>query len=215
MSSVSNPVFDRLFDDAVPALLAGEHRRDEPPVDGGRWPVSVVAVPDDAARDVLAGVLDEALVHAGPTDPVSGEWVRALDAVARTSPPVRLRLTGVTLTRSGVLVQAEPVDDSAWELMRGLRDELGPLAWYEDQGAPRDIWYSTVLHFAAPLLDPAGLVAWAEQNRRSLQHETVLDSLSLVRFRYAVRPGRRHMAMEHWHRARLAGAGHDTPEELR
>lgn len=123
----ANPVFDRLFDDAVPALLAGEHRRDEPPVDGGRWPVSVVGMPDPEARGVLADLMDEALVHAGPghfetgrsdashltvralepyreaasaTDQVSGRWIAALDEVGRASAPVTLRLTGVTLTAS-------------------------------------------------------------------------------------------------------------------
>lgn len=62
----SNPVFDRLLEDAIPALLAGAHRRDEPPVDGGRWPVSVVCVPDGTTREVLAGVMDEAVAYAGP-----------------------------------------------------------------------------------------------------------------------------------------------------
>ena len=65
MSVPVHPVFDRLFGDAVPALLAGTHRRDEPPVDGGRWPVSVVCIPDEQTRDVLACVMDEALIHAG------------------------------------------------------------------------------------------------------------------------------------------------------
>lgn len=139
----ANPVFDRLFDDAVPALLAGEHRRDEPPVDGGRWPVSVVGVPGPEARGVLADLTDDALVHAGPrhfetgrsdashltvralepyreaasaTDKMTGQWVAALDEVGRASAPVTLSLTGVSLTTGGVMAQAEPVDDAPWEL---------------------------------------------------------------------------------------------------
>ena len=47
----SNPVYDRLYADAVPALLAGDHRQDGPPVDGGRWPVSVVGIPDEPTRE--------------------------------------------------------------------------------------------------------------------------------------------------------------------
>ena len=228
----ANPDFDRLFDDAVPALLGGAHRRDEPPVDGGRWPVSVVTVPGPEVRGVLAGLMAEALAHTGPghfetgrsdashltvralepyreaasaTDGVSGQWVAALDEVGRASAPVTLRLTGVTLTVSGVMVQAEPVGDAPWELMRRLRAALGPLAWFEDQWQERDIWYSSILHFAAPVLDPAGLVGWVEQNRASLGLEVTLDSLSLTRFRYREADGRRHMAMEPWHTAALAG----------
>ncbi|RYB89869.1 hypothetical protein EUA06_14910 [Nocardioides glacieisoli] len=228
----ANPVFDRLFDDAVPALLGGSHRRDEPPVDGGRWPVSIVAVPGSEASGVLADLMDDALVHAGPghfetgrsdashltvralepyreaasaTDDITGQWVAALDEVGRASAPVTLRFTGVTLTVSGVMVQAEPVDDGPWELMRRLRTALGPLAWFEDQWQERDIWYSSILHFAAPVLDPAGLVGWAEQNRASLALDVTLDSLVLTRFRYREVDGRRHMAMEPWHAAALAG----------
>ena len=197
----TNPVFDRLYADAVPALLAGEHRQDEPPADGGRWPVSVVGVPDEPARDVLAGVMREALAlagpghfetgrsdashvtvralepyreAAGPQDPVSAEWVTALEEVGRACPPVRLRLTGVTLTASAVMVQAEPSGDEPWELMRRLRAALGPLAWFEDQWGERDIWYASVVHFAAPVLDAPGLVDWASARRVSLGHDIVL-----------------------------------------
>lgn len=221
----TNPVFDRLLDEAVPALLAGNHHREEPPGDGGRWPVSVVGIPDCRARDVLLGVMDEALLHAGPghfetgrsdtshvtvralepyreaahpADPIAGAWVAALEEVGRESSPIRLRLTGVTLSVSGVMVQAEPLDDAPWELMRRLRAALGPLAWFEDQWGRRDIWYSSVLHFAAPVLDAPGLVSWVRRNRASLAHDIVLDSLTLTRFRYRATDGQRHMAMERW-----------------
>ena len=228
----SNPVFDRLYAEAVPALLAGDHRQDEPPVDGGRWPVSVVGIPDEPAREVLAGVMREALAFAGPghfetgradashltvralepyreaaapEDPVTAEWVAALEEVGRECAPVRLCLTGVTLTVSGVMVQAEPVDDGPWELMRCLRTALGPLAWFEDQWGERDIWYASVVHFAAPLLDAPGLVDWVRARRSSLAHDVVLDALTLTRFRYSESGGGRHMAMEPWRGIDLVG----------
>ncbi|MFC7361696.1 hypothetical protein [Nocardioides astragali] len=176
--------------------------------------------------------MDEALVHAGPghfetgradashftvralepyreaaspADEISAAWVAALEHVGRESPPIRLRLTGVTLSVSAVMVQAEPVDEAPWELMRRLSDALGPLAWFEE--LQRDIWYASVVHFAAPILDSRGLVDWAEQRRRSLSHDVVLDSLTLTRFRYCANGGRRHMATEPWHRVDLAGSG--------
>ena len=227
----TNPVFDRLFTQAVPALLGGTHHRDEPPVDGGRWPVSVVCLPDEPTRTVLEDVMAEALVHAGtghfetgrtdashvtvralepyrdaagPADQLSKDWIAALDEVGRESPPIRLRLTGVTLTASTVMVQAEPVDDEPWELMRRLRAALGPLAWYEEQWQERDIWYASVLHFAAPVRDASGLVDWAASRRESLAHDLVLDTLTLTRFRYREDGVRRHMEMEPWHTVELA-----------
>lgn len=237
LAEPANPVFDRLFDEAVPALLGGDHRQDEPPVDGGRWPVSAVCLPDRRTRGVLSDVMDEALVHAGPghfetgqveashitvralepyrdaaspTDGISEDWITALDEVGRASPPVRLRLTGVTLSVSTVMVQAEPVDDAPWELMRRLRAALGPLAWYEDQWPERDIWYASVLHFAAPILDAPGLIGWADERRHSLGHDVVIDSLTLTRFRYTEDGGRRCLAMEPWHTVDLA-APESTP----
>ena len=74
-----------------------------------------------------------------------------------------------------------------------------------DDGQERDIWYASILHFAAPVPDPAGLLGWAERNRASLTHEVTLDSLSLTRSRYRETDGRRHMAMEPWHTTALAG----------
>lgn len=228
----TNPVFDRLFTEAVPALLAGEHRWDVAPIEGGRWPVSVVAIVDEPARELLAELMAQALVHAGPghfetgrpdashvtvralepyrgaasaTDQITEQWITALDEVGRTTAPVTLRLTGVTLTVGGVMVQGEPVDDGPWELMRRLRTALGPLAWFEDRWQERDIWYSSILHFAAPVADPAGLVGWAERHRRSLDREVTLDALVLTRFRYREDGVRRHMAMEPWHTTSLTG----------
>jgi hypothetical protein len=229
----SNPVFDRLIGDAVPELLAGTHRRDEPPVDGGRWPVSVVCLPDTKAREVLAGVMREASTFAGPghfetgrsdtshvtvralepyreaaspTDLITDDWIAALEEVGRDSPPVRLRLTGVTLSTSAVMVQAEPVDDGPWDLMRRLRAALGPLAWFEDQGYRRDIWYASVLHFAAPVRDAPGLVDWARARRSCLAHDVELDALTLTRFRYRANGVERFMAMEPWHTVDLSAS---------
>nr|WP_300046550.1 hypothetical protein [uncultured Nocardioides sp.] len=233
MSVPANPVFDRLMGEAVPALLAGAHRQDRRPLDGGRWPVSVVCVPDEQTRDVLAAVMDEALTHAGPRhfatgrvdashftvralepyreaanpgEPIADAWKAAVDEVGRASPRIRLRLTGVTLSVGGVLVQAEPVDNGPWELMRQLRAALGPLAWFEEQGHQRDIWYASVVHFAAPVVDPEGLIAWAEERRSSVQHDIVLDSVTLARFRYRTAGDEHFMAMEPWHTVDLTAA---------
>lgn len=103
------------------------------------------------------------------------------------------------------MVQAEPSGDEPWELMRRLRAALGPLAWFEDQWGERGIWYASVVHFAAPVLDAPGLVDWASARRGSLSPEVVLDALTLTRFRYTESGGRRHMAMEPWHSVDLGG----------
>jgi hypothetical protein len=195
--------------------------------------VSVVCLPDAEAREVLAGVMREASTFAGPghfetgrsdtshvtvralepyreaaspTDLITDDWIAALEEVGRDSPPVRLRLTGVTLSTSAVMVQAEPVDDGPWDLMRRLRAALGPLAWFEDQGYRRDIWYASVLHFAAPVRDAPGLVDWARARRSCLAHDVELDALTLTRFRYRANGVERFMAMEPWHTVDLSAS---------
>lgn len=192
--------------------------------------MSAVCIPDEPTRDALTGLMHEALHYAGPghfetgrsdashftvralepyreaaspKDPITDDWIAALEEVGRESPPIRLRLTGVTLSISAVMIQSEPVGDEPWELMQRLRAVLGPLAWFEDQ---RDIWYSSVLHFAAPIRDAPGLIDWAKARRSTLTHYIVLDALTLTRFRYRASGGRRHMAMERWHSVDL------TPE---
>lgn len=196
--------------------------------------MSVVCRPDAAASSFLASTMREALVHAGPghfetgsedashftvralepyreaaspDDAITEDWISALEAVARETPPVHVRLLGVTVSTGGVMAQAVPLDDTPWQLMRRLRTALGPLAWFEDQWQERDIWYASVLHFAAPVLDAPGLIAWATARRHQPQLDIVLDTVSLIRSRY--REDRR-AATWRWRRgARSTSPGDD------
>src|SRR5262245_48025382 len=49
-------VFDRLFEQSRGAVRSGAHYRDTPPVDGGRWGLSVVFLPDAGFVERLAAV---------------------------------------------------------------------------------------------------------------------------------------------------------------
>ena len=233
-ATAPSTVFDRLLDEAVPVLLAGTHRRDQPPVDGGRWPVTVVCRPGEVVAGRLEALMREALVHAGPShfltgrpdcshvtvralepyreaagpgDPVAAEWGAAMAEAARDTAPLRLRLTGVTLSTSTVMARLEPVGQAPWAFMRRLRAALGPHAWYEDQWQERDIWYASIVHFAAPLRDAAGLVGWARSRREVEPVDVVLDSVSLVRSRYVEDATGRRMAPEVWRTEPFAGPG--------
>lgn len=227
-----NPVFDRLFESSVGVVLRGGHERDEPPAEGGRWPVTIVCVPPQAIRARLDALMREALVHTGPghfltgrpdsshltvralepyrdaaapTDAVTSDWLAALVRAARSTPPLELRLTGVTLTRGGVMAQVEAVGDEPWAFMRRLRDELGSLAWYEDQWMERNIWYATLVHFGAPILDAKGLVDWVGRHRGIEPVEFIVDAASLVRSRHRWDEDEQFMAMELWHTVPFRG----------
>ena len=217
-ASAPNPVFRRLWRDAVPALVAGTHRRDAPPVDGGRWPVSVIARPPAHVRDDLEAIMVQALPYAGPghfhtgrqdclhitiralepfraaaraDDPIVGEWERAMRATAATTQPFDLTFTGITLTTGGILAQLEPHDERPWELLDRFRSELGPLAWFEDQWT-RDIWYCSLLHFPTDIVDPIGLIDWATALRECPPIRFEVTALELVRFHHCRVDAREH-----------------------
>lgn len=225
MINVGNPVFDRLFDSGHRDVLAGTHQRDTPPVDGGRWPVSVVAFPPGRMRDRFVEWTRSAVERAGtghfriggrdavhltvraleryreaaaPSDPIVAVWRAAMERTASATAPIRLAFTGLTLTRSGLLAQLEPTDDTAWELMDRLRTELGSESWLEDGWMKRNIWYASLLHFADDIADAAGLVDWVRDHRRIDPEPFTIDAISLVRFRHRRTTGGQAMVPETW-----------------
>jgi hypothetical protein len=204
-------VFDRLFEGGRYALLSGGHYRDTPPVADGRWGPSIVLVPSGSGAQALAAVTAEAMSLAGPAHWPTGAphavhiTVRAMRAhvaavpaadpfltrcaaamrraAASTSGPARFRFGGLTLTPSGVMACAYPVDGAADEIARRLREELGEDAWFE-ANFHRDIWYATLVHFAADIADPAALVEWVAQRRDLDLEPVVVREVELLRFDY-------------------------------
>ena len=57
--------FDRLFAEAAPLVRQGLHQRETPPVEGGRWPVSIVLRPDHPSAKMLERVMTEVESYAG------------------------------------------------------------------------------------------------------------------------------------------------------
>jgi hypothetical protein len=203
-------VFDRLFDRAQAMIVSGSHYRDTPPVEGGRWGPSVVFVPDPGCVETLATITAEAMAAAGPghwptgapagvhltvraiqahrvdippADPVASRAAAAMARAAAAAATVRFRLSGLTLTPSGVMACAYPDDGAADHFASRLRDELADDAWFE-ANFHRDIWYATVVHFAEDLVDRTGLVDWVNDRRDLDLGIAVVDEVELIRFRY-------------------------------
>lgn len=226
-------MFARLFDEGTRAILAGAHGRDVLPTDGGRWPVTVLARPPQHVRDRLDGLMHEALRHAGPGhfrtgrpdsvhltiralepfraaaaagDPIVEQWSGALRRTAEATAPISLTMTGIALTARGVLAMLEPDDDRPWQLMDRLRAELGELAWFEDQGMRRNIWYCSLLHFTDEIVDPEGLVAWARTRHVLPRVSFEVAAIELVRFRHTRLGEQGHyMRPESWMEVPLGG----------
>jgi hypothetical protein len=202
--------FDRLFDEAAPLIRQGLHQRDSPPVEGGRWPVSVVLPADQASATRLGTEMAEVEVLAGPghfrtgiggsmhvtvrtlegyrhaaaqDDEVVRRYALAMNRAALQAEVIELELIGLTLTPGTVMVCGHPFDDSADRFTELLKEQLGADAWYE-AGFRRDIWYANLVHFAADIAQPAGLVEWVAARRQLNLGRMVLDTAELWRFHY-------------------------------
>jgi len=223
--------FDRLFLQAAPAVVNQRHKREAPPVNGGRWPVSVVLFPDVTMAMALNQVMDEVLQLAGPGHfhtglagsshftvraleyyrddvcPDDADVVRyrhAMQHAAHRAGPIALTVTGLTLTLGTVMAAAKPADDQADRFMDALKDELGQDAWHEGD-VRRNIWYLNLLHFANDIAHPHRLVEWVQARRHVDLGVTHTDRAHLVRFRYADANSRSYMRPEILGEAALGG----------
>jgi hypothetical protein len=217
--------FDHLFTEATPLIAHGNHNRDTPPAEGGRWPVSVVLRPP--ATSPLSQTLDhltaEAATLAGsghwqtgqlgsahltvraleyyrptidPDEPVIKRYQSALERAATTAGPARLEVTGLTLTPGTVMAAAHPLDAQADLFMDQLKFELGPDAWQELPYGRRDIWYLNLLHFTTDIPEPARLIDWVQARRNTGFGQVSIDHAELVRFWHAPGGSRPYMRPE-------------------
>ena len=145
----------------------------------------------------------------GDDDEAVLRYARAMSRAAGEVEAIRLDLVGLTLTPGSVMVCARPVDRNADRFMDLLTDELAKDAWFE-AGFRRDIWYATILHFAADIEQPAELVEWVEQRRKLNLGRTLMDTAELVRFRYEDDAHGRLMRPEVLAQARTRSAGQST-----
>ena len=224
--------FDALFELAAPLVLARTHERDVVPQPGGRWSVSIWLTPPNDLGRRLAELADHARTLAGDGHFESGRMgsahltVRALEMfrdadrgepfyrrcaaalhdAATETPPLRFRLTGLTLAPICVMATFEPLDDEA-DRFRGVRlgEALGADGAAEGQRPTRGIWDTSLPHFTRAIDHPAGLVDWVRAHRRIVPIEATSGTATLGRFRHRVEGPRQAFVPEPWDVARLLG----------
>jgi hypothetical protein len=194
------------------AVLAGREVLDVPPGPGSqRWGLSLDVFPDPEAGERLAALADQAAALAGPgqwltggtgaahltvtylertwrevgaDDPEVRRHAGHLRRAAAACGPLRWEVTGLVLADRGVLALCTPVDDAPAAFRSAILAGLGGLG-AEEAGYRRSVWWSTLLHFAAPVADRAGLVDWVEA-RAELPQALVLrgDRAAVVRYAF-------------------------------
>ena len=202
--------FDELFELGREAVLSRTHECDKPPVDGGRWGIAVILRPDETLTRKLGEFTKDAMRVAGsfhwPTgspgtvhftvraleryrtevpedDPSVARYAEALEKAVKRAKPVALSVRGLTLTPSCVMACAEPTDETAKGFTEALAEELGPDGWLEAD-FNRNIWYSTLVHFAGPIDNPAGLVEWVSERRETDIAQASFDTAQLIRYTF-------------------------------
>ena len=193
------------------ALLAGREVLDVPPAPGGsRWGLSLVVRPDPAAEDRLGALAEQAAALAGPgqwstgsrgaahltvtyleathreiaaDDPAVRRFADVVARVAARTPPLRWQLTGLALADRGVLALAAPVDDAADTFRTAVLGDLGDLGRRE-AGYRRGTWWSTLVHFAAPVADRSGLADWVEARVSAPLGPLTSSAADIVRYEH-------------------------------
>lgn len=194
------------------ALLDGHEGHDVPPMPGGRrWGLSLVARPDPVAAERLGAAATEVAEIAGPGQWLTGNrdsahlTVTYLEATHREVPgtddpgvrrysdvvarvaaetaPLRWDVVGLALSGLGVLALARPADDGPDAFRAAVLGELGDLGRAEAHYR-RSVWWATLLHFAAPVADRAGLAGWVDARVRAPLGPVVADAVDVVRYEF-------------------------------
>ncbi len=193
------------------ALLAGREVLDVPPAPGStRWGLSLVVRPDQATEDRLSALTEQAAALAGPSqwstgsrgaahltvtyleathrhieadDPAVRRFADVVSGVAVRTPPLRWQLTGLALADRGVLVLAEPLDDAADAFRAAVLADLGDLGRRE-ASYRRGTWWSTLVHFAAPVAHRSGLADWVEARVRTPLGQLTASAADIVRYEH-------------------------------
>lgn len=201
---------DALHEQGRAALLAGTPRLDVPPGDGDRrWGLSVLLIPQGELAQRFATETQQLAALAGPGQWATGgagsahltlyslephrdglttadsevrRYADVMTRAAAASPAATFDVTGLALTPGGVVVACDPADDPARQLRRRFNEALGVEAF--EASYRGDQWWSSLLHFAAPVADPAGLVAHVEARRHQALGRFTATALDLVRYEY-------------------------------
>jgi hypothetical protein len=193
------------------AVLAGRELLDVPPGPGStRWGLSLDVRLDPAAEQHLDALATEASAPAGPGQWLTGargsshltvtylerawrevgpddeavlRYAALAAALAAGTPPLRWRVTGLSLADRGVLAIAEPVDAGPGAFRAAVLEHLGGLGAEED-GYRGSSWWATLVHFAAPVADPAALVDWVDARLSLPPVLATAERVEVVRYAY-------------------------------
>ncbi|MGH8793678.1 MAG: hypothetical protein ACRDXX_13675 [Stackebrandtia sp.] len=206
MSSVES-----FFDRGQAELRAGEIHVDGPPGAGGpRFGISAVLRPEGEIVDRLTELGRQAAAIAGgghwvhdgrmlhttlrcleahsardlDGDARLARYAAALDEAAAATPAIELELRGLAAHKGGVMAMGHDSSEAFPRLRKIYVDALDArgVEHYE-RSFTRDLWYLSLLHFGAPVPDPAALADWAASRRDQRIGSVVYRSVQICGWR--------------------------------
>lgn len=201
--------YDRIWNESKDSILANNIVYDPPPEDTSpRWGISIVIKPSKvvSARisDVLPGLhkylgddqsyYDNANFHTTITtiefyrskfnknDERVLQYKEILQTLINKFKTVRINYEGIVASKSGVLVQGFPIDNTLQEIRGMFREALeeNSLLNGPETEHPRQTAHSSLAVFLSPILDPEGLVQFIDENRHLKFGLSEADSIDLV-----------------------------------
>ncbi|MEV4172016.1 hypothetical protein [Nonomuraea sp. NPDC049709] len=189
------------------ALLEGAATHDDPMVEGARrWGAAAVLRPEGEVVDRMTELAATVpalghWVHGGRTlhvtlrslepyraripedDPLRRAYAAALAEAVEGLPPVRLRLSGVSPHRGGVLVAARTEDDALVTMRKRFAHAMESCGIRDlEHGRVRDRWYVSLVHFARPLANPREIVEWCDTHADADFGVAELPTAEIVQF---------------------------------
>jgi hypothetical protein len=199
--------FAEFRDSGRAALLSGQATHDVPMVEGARrWGAAAVLRPEGEAvvrMTALAATVPAPghWVHGGPAlhvtfrslepyreripedDPLRRAYGDALAEAAGGLPPARVYLAGVSPHQGGVLVGVHPLDETLDMVRKRFAHALESRGVKDlERGRVRDLWYVSLVHFAAPLRNPGEIVEWCDTHADADFGMAELPTAEIVQF---------------------------------
>ena len=116
-------------------------------------------------------------------DPLRRAYAAAMAEAAEGLPPVRLRLSGVSPHRGGVLVGARTEDDALVTMRKRFAHAMESCGIRDlEHGRVRDRWYVSLVHFARPLANPREIVEWCDTHADADFGVAELPTAEIVQF---------------------------------
>ena len=205
-------VYEHMWNASKAPLARGLIEPDPIPSEGGRnWGVSAIVRPtepvlnrlEDAAKEVseLTGpehaiydasnlhitlrTLETYRSHVTEKDLLIRQYAGILKEIAHQSGPIRISYRGLTATRTSIIAQGWPLDDTFQTLRERFHKQLARTGLSDgpESNSIRQIAHTSLVVFGGSISSPGSLVDYIEANRTTNYGPTEITKIEIVKYK--------------------------------